>query len=245
VDLSNPEELERIPGRFDAVVHLAALLPSPSRSPAMRDWFQHNAGATLALLQFCVNRGIKRFVLGSTWSVYGDPTGRSCVSEAAEPAPADGYSLSKLAAETLALPFAFVHGLSVVILRFGFIVGKGMRADTVVCRFLAAARDGQPLRVLNGGTDVTDIVAASDAAAATEIALARGEGVFNIGGGVPVLIRDLAQACGAEIGKKVDLAIEPAQRAPRTMWMAIEKARNELGWQPAAGLATALRAVDA
>ena len=245
VDLTSDDELGRITGRFDAVVHLAALLPAPSRSPTMQDWLLHNTGATLALLRFCVDRGVKRFVLGSTWSVYGDPTRRASVSERADPAPVDGYSLSKLAAETLSVPFAFVHGLSAAILRFGYIVGQGMREDTVVRTFLAGARSGRPLRLVNGGADATDFVAAADAAAAVEQALTNGEGIFNIGGGAPVLIRDLAQACGTATGNPVEVKIETVARPPRTMWLAIGKAERELGWRPAASLVDTLRGSDA
>lgn len=244
VDLTNYEELGKIQGRFDAVVHLAALLPEPSRSPTMHDWFEQNAGSTLGLLRFCVERGVKRFVLASTWSVYGDPTKRGSVSETTEPEPADGYSLSKLAAEMLCAPFAFVHGLGTTILRFGYIVGRGMREDTVVRTFLASVRDGRPLRLLNGGADATDLVAACDAASAVELALRRGEGIFNIGGGAPVLIRDLANACGAATGRKVELTFEPMLRAPRTMWMEIGKSAEQLGWRPTASLSETLREAD-
>ena len=111
----------------------------------MQDWLLHNTGATLALLRFCVDRGVKRFVLGSTWSVYGDPTRRASVSERADPAPVDGYSLSKLAAETLSVPFAFVHGLSAAILRFGYIVGQGMLSrlhGALVTKGLASSVSG-------------------------------------------------------------------------------------------------------
>jgi UDP-glucuronate 4-epimerase len=62
------------PGRFDAVVHLAAL---PGVRQSLHDpesYRRTNVDGTVRLLAFCRSAGIPRFVFASSSSVYGPET---------------------------------------------------------------------------------------------------------------------------------------------------------------------------
>src|SRR5690348_7680169 len=55
---------------FDTIVHLAAVLPgAASRDPVRAT--QMNVGASLALFERAIAHGVRRFVFGSSTSVYG------------------------------------------------------------------------------------------------------------------------------------------------------------------------------
>ena len=83
---------------FDAVLHLAGLSNDPlgDLGPRLTDEINHVASVRLAAL--ARDAGVKRFVLSSSCSVYGD-AGEDLVSEESEPRPLTAYAESKLRAE--------------------------------------------------------------------------------------------------------------------------------------------------
>jgi UDP-glucose 4-epimerase len=240
-DLSEPTQVHAIPGDFDSVVHLAALLPSPTTRVTEEAWFSNNTQSTLNLLEFCRRRAIKRFVFGSTWSVYGNPRSDTALSEEAGAQPDDPYSLSKLSAELLIPPYCFCYGVDAVILRFSYLFGVGMRRDTVVEKFLSLAASGSDLPLLNGGVDRTDLLYVKDAAAAVQLAMTRGAGIFNIGSGTATTIEMLAIAAKEVTRSTSRLTYGPRGAESRRMFLSIEKARRELGWTPRYSLSSGLR----
>src|SRR5207244_1546342 len=89
VDLRDPKAVAQLAADTDCVVHLAALLPAPETLVAPQQWFEHNALATLNLLESSAQYGVRSFIYGSTWSVYGDPSRSNQVDEHAPTAPDD------------------------------------------------------------------------------------------------------------------------------------------------------------
>jgi UDP-glucose 4-epimerase len=240
-DLRDAGAVSSLAEGTDCVVHLAALLPAPGQTVRPQEWFEHNALATLNLLESCARHGVRSFVYGSTWSVYGDPSRQGRVGEEQAPAPDDLYSASKLAGELYCKPFEFAHGVVSSVLRFSYLYGAGMRADTVVMRFLDAAAKGETLTVLDGGRDATDLVHVSDAARAVVAACDRACGTCNIGAGRPTTVRELAEAAIAATRFRTGLADKPSGNAPRRMYLSTQRAKDRLAWGPQVDLVTGLR----
>jgi nucleoside-diphosphate-sugar epimerase len=234
LDLSDAARVAGLPGDFECVIHLAARLPAPGVRTEPGQWLQANAQSTLNLLEHCACHRITNFVYGSTWSVYADPALRLPIDEDAPTSPAEFYSLSKLAGEILAEPFAYVHGIRVKTLRFSYLFGDGMRADTAIETFIRLAREGRPIPLIGGGEEVTDILYAQDAAAAVCAAIAAEAGTYNVGSGSPRSIRQIAEAIVAVSGAASALhAGEPGAALPRRRFLSIEKAQRSMGWKPA------------
>src|SRR5437588_7165566 len=101
-DITRVDQLRRVfeSRQIDGIVHLAAILPTA----ATRDPFraaQVNVIGSLYLLELARQFGVRRFVLGSSLSIYGAWPADEMVSEAYKPAPLDPYGTNKLCAERI------------------------------------------------------------------------------------------------------------------------------------------------
>jgi nucleoside-diphosphate-sugar epimerase len=118
---------------IDAVVHLAAILPTaaqrdPERATAV------NVAGSLNLLEAAREFGVRRFVLGSSLSVYGTYPADQVVSESDRATPEDLYGASKVYVEQLGEAYRQAHGLEFVSLRIGRVVGPGSKSNTSAWR---------------------------------------------------------------------------------------------------------------
>lgn len=134
-DITNRQELEQIfrQNRIDAIVHLAAILPTAAQQdPAHAT--QVNVDGSLNLLELSRQSGVRRFVFGSSLSIYGTCSPERVVSEADRAAPEDVYGAAKLYVEQLGSAYAESCSLEFVSLRIGRVVGPGARSTASAWR---------------------------------------------------------------------------------------------------------------
>ena len=181
-DLTDPQDIESAldtAGRVDAVVHLAALAGvRPSITNPQRYWAV-NVNATLHLFATCRARGIKRFVFGSSSSVYGkDSQVPFCESDPCT-RPLSPYAATKRAGELLAFTEHHLYGSSITCLRFFTVYGPRQRPDLAIHKFTRLIASDQPIELFGDGTtsrdytwidDILDgVLAASSSRRATPI----------------------------------------------------------------------------
>jgi len=111
---------------LDTVIHLAAMLPSacrldPSQATAV------NIAGSANLLEAAAAARVKRFVFGSSMSVYGHAGDGTPLSEDAAAAPVDLYGAGKRYVEIYGETLARRGALSFVALRIATVVGPGAR----------------------------------------------------------------------------------------------------------------------
>src|SRR5690606_9602490 len=149
-----------------------------------------NVQTTQRLLEALRGRPLKKFVLASTSSVYG---------EAPMPAREDGpalpvspYGLTKLAAEALCDLYGRTAGIPWIALRYFTVYGPRQRPDMAFTRWLSAALAGEPIQVYGDGSQLRDFTYVADAVAATQrAALNPVVGMpINVGGGRAVAVRE-------------------------------------------------------
>ncbi|MGW7355816.1 NAD-dependent epimerase/dehydratase family protein [Streptomyces sp. NPDC054802] len=224
----------------DAVFHLAGV-PGvrPSWGGAFSEYLECNVLATQRLMETCVSLGVRRVVLASSSSVYGD--GRGPFREDGLTAPLSPYGVTKLAAERLALAYALAAGspTSVVALRYFTVYGPRQRPDMAIGRMLRAVLTSRPLRLYGDGsqrrdfTYIGDIVAGTLAAAT---ATATAEAV-NVGGGNSVSMLDVLRCVAEVTGQEVPILSDAAQPGDVQVTAAdITKARAVLGYAPSVSL---------
>src|SRR5215831_625954 len=99
-DVVDREALYRVfePVHVGAVVHLAAILPTAAQLDPLRATEVNILGG-LNLLEMAREFGVKRFVFGSSLSVYGTCPAVQVVSEDSRAAPEDVYGVSKVYVE--------------------------------------------------------------------------------------------------------------------------------------------------
>lgn len=181
------------------VFHLAAYA-AEGLSPFIRVYnYTNNVVAAAHLITQAIKHGVARFVFTSSMAVYGDAP--APFDEATPPAPIDPYGIAKFAVELDLKVAAAQHGLEYCILRPHNVVGERVNYTDPYRNVLAIWANqllrGEPISVYGDGsqtrafTYVGDITACLHAAA---VAPAAKNATVNLGGIVPVTIRDAAEA---------------------------------------------------
>jgi nucleoside-diphosphate-sugar epimerase len=225
--------------RFDGVLNLAAR--AGVRASVANPWVyvDANVTGTLNLLEWCRARGIRKFVLSSTSSVYGGSDAAVFREDQESSRPISPYAATKKAAEALCHTWHALHGFDVTVLRYFTVYGPAGRPDMSVFRFVRNVREGEPITVYGDGTMARDFTYVDDIARGTIAALRPlGYEIVNLGGEHPYEVRELVATVEAALGRKAQIRYEPAHPAdvPRTA-ACIDKARRLLGWEPRVALA--------
>jgi nucleoside-diphosphate-sugar epimerase len=225
--------------RFDAVLNLAAR--AGVRASVENPWVyvDTNVTGTVNLLEWCRARGIAKFVLSSTSSVYGGSDASVFREEQETSRPISPYAASKKAAEVLCHTWHALHGLDVTVLRYFTVYGPAGRPDMSVFRFVRGVREGTPITVYGDGTMARDFTYVDDVARGTIAALRPlGYEIVNLGGEKPTSVNELIATVEGALGRKAERRFAPPHPAdvPRTA-ACIDKARRLLGWEPRVPLA--------
>lgn len=242
-DLRDADTVRAAVEGIDYVLHEAAL-PSVPRSVADPEASHAvNATGTLLLLQASRKATVKRVVLASSSSVYGE-TPTLPKHEALPLCPLSPYAVSKLAAESYAQVFYTVYGMETVALRYFNVFGP--RQDpaseyaAVVPRFVSAALSGAPLRIFGDGEQTRDFTYVGDVVEANVracLATAAAGKVYNIAGGVRVTIKELAETIVSLCGDKAKIEFLPPRKGDIKHSLAsIERAAADLGYARAVTL---------
>jgi len=223
---------------FDAVINLAAR--AGVRASVEDPWIyiDTNLTGTLNLLELCRGRGISKFVLASTSSIYGAETPMPC-SEAQDTSRAiSPYAASKKAAEVLCYTYHFLHGLDVTVLRYFTVYGPAGRPDMSVFRFTQGIREGIPIHVYGDGSMSRDFSYVDDIARGTVAALAPlGFEIINLGGDQPHKVTELIRLIEQRLARSAEIEFEEAHPADiQATWADVHKAEKLLGWRPQVSL---------
>lgn len=208
----------------DVVVHLAALA---GVAPSMRDpegYRATNAGGTANVLAASGRAGVRRIVVTSSSSVYGE-----CPEPAAEDRerrPLSPYATTKAEAEDLVLADGGVPER--VIVRPFTVYGPGQRGDMLFSRLLR----GEAAELIHFVRDFTHVaeVVHGLVAAATSLDVGGGAAeVFNLGSGRPVSAETIVAALAA-LDVHPDITWGEARPGePVQTWADPTRARQRLG----------------
>jgi UDP-glucose 4-epimerase len=247
-DIREAETVRRAMAGVDYVLHQAAL-PSVQRSvqdPLTTN--DVNVRGTLNVLQAAKEAGVKRVVVASSSSVYGDsPTLPK--HEAMPTAPRSPYAVSKLAAERYALSFNTVYGLPTVALRYFNVFGPRQdptsQYSAVIPRFITAMLNGESPTIYGDGTQSRDFTYVANVVNANLLACEREQAVghaLNIACGERYTLLDLQ----AELQKILGIEVAPVFAEGRKgdvkhSLAAIELAKENLEYTPAVDFTSGLK----
>ena len=256
LDVGSPEAQSIVTrGAFDVVAHLAAQIDvRKSVADPVRD-ATINILSTLGLLE-AIRKAERRcrVVFTSTGgAVYGTfanpPTPEGHAKE-----PESPYAISKLSAEYYLAFYFRQWGLESTVLRFGNVYGP--RQDPhgeagVVSIFCNRLLDGRPLTVFGDGLQTRDYIHVADVVEAAWLGATRELPVnygldaraFNIGTSIGTNVLELASHLQRAAGTNAPLEFAPKRPGEQQeSFIAIEKAREVLGWTPKIELADGLAA---
>lgn len=125
-DLRSEDDLRKLPGKFDAVFHLAAQ-PGISPDVSFADYLENNVIGTQHLLNYVKQNSANALLVNiSTSSAYGAVATRR---EDEAPEPVSWYGVTKLAAEQLVLAEARLNRINGCSLRLYSVYGPRERPD--------------------------------------------------------------------------------------------------------------------
>lgn len=240
LDIRSRTELLRLVAteRPWAVVHLAArhFIPDCERSPDTT--LNVNVIGTQYLLDACVAHPPQRLVFASTADVYA--ASASPHTEDDPVAPCGVYGCSKLLGEWLLRDQAHrLGGCGIVIARLFNVYGPGDPHLHLLPEVLRQARRSTVLRLGDMGA-ARDFVYVDDAANALVALLRTAQsGVFNIGTGTPVLVRELVDIVAELTGRPLDIHLDHhrLRRQQRPVSCAVpDRLRTFLPWWPRTSL---------
>lgn len=240
-DITDIEPLRAAVRVADAVIHVAGTggeadcLANPTRS-----LLTHVYGTHL-LLREVQKWNVPRFIFTSTIAVYGTYQSRpQPLTEEMEARPDEFYGALKSTAEREIVDtgrFRIFRLANV----YGYGSGLFSLSSGVAGKFVERIAQGKSLLVFNDGAQLIDYVHVDDVCRAYELALAVPEDrnfIYNLGGGSPVSIRELAETAArvAEVwtGRKTSIEFAPAppDKIWPDRWLSIARSERELGWRP-------------
>jgi UDP-glucuronate 4-epimerase len=219
----------------EVVVHLAALAgvrPSLER-PA--DYMDVNVRGTTCVLEAARDAGTRRFVLGSSSSVYGARAVPPFRETARIDSPESPYAASKVASEVIARTFHNLYKLEIASLRFFTVYGPRQRPDLAIHKFSRLMLAKKPIPFFGDGetrrdyTWVADIV--QGVLAACDVALSCD--TLNLGGARTTSLKELVALLEEELGVSAILDRKPAQQGDMPQTSAdVTHAGEVLGYSP-------------
>ena len=219
---------------FDAVVNLAARAGVRYSMENPTVYMTTNAMGSLNLLEEMKDRGIKKYVLASTSSLYAGQE-MPFTEDLAVNTPISSYAASKKAAELMAYSHHYLYGIDVSICRYFTVYGPAGRPDMCIFRFIKWIDSGIPIELFGDGSQSRDFTFVDDIARGTITATKSvGYEVFNLGGGnQPISLNLIISKLEALLGKKAIIENKAFHKADiKSTWADISKAGRILDWQP-------------
>lgn len=247
-DFSQFADVERAFAGCEIVFHLlSTTLPQSSNEDPMFD-LNSNLIASVQMLNIAHRAKVKKIIFASSGgAVYGVPS-KVPIAETHPTEPLSSYGICKLAIEKYLSLYSSIHGLHYGILRIANPYGEGQwpnRGQGAVAVFAYRALRGETIEIWGDGNVIRDYLYVGDVTAAFINAMHyEGDGrIFNIGsGGKGCSVNELLTTLEAIIGRPINRTHLPARDFdPPVNVLDIERARNELGWEPQTPLLEGLR----
>ena len=194
IDIRNKEQLDKLQGNFDAIVHIAAkagVLPS-IKNPFLYE--DVNIKGTMNLLELAKERKIKQFVFASSSSVYGVNKNVPWSERDYVLQPISPYAATKVACELSGHAYSHLYGIRFLALRFFTVYGPRQRPDLAIHKFAKKILNNEPITVYGDGTTKRDYTYVSDIIDGIVAALSYTRSdyeVINLGNNKPVTLIEL------------------------------------------------------
>jgi UDP-glucose 4-epimerase len=238
-------------GRFDGVMHFAALIEAGESMKHPENYFRNNTASTLTLLEAMLATGHDQLVFSSTAACYGEPE-TSPILEDAKLKPTNPYGESKLLVEHMLRWLNLAHNFKYASLRYfnvaGAIEGYGEahEPESHLIPLILDVALGRRANIkvfgrdypTKDGTCVRDYIHVRDLAEAHMLALGalsdtKSRLIYNIGIGHGFTVLEVIESVRRVTGKPI--AVEEMERRPGDPAVLVAssvKIKTELGWRP-------------
>lgn len=219
----------------ETVIHLAARAGTRAslKEPAL--YYDVNCIGTLNLLELACEYSVKRFVFGSSSSVYGASKRLPFREDDPCDQPISPYAATKRAGELMCHTYHYLCCLPVVCLRFFTVYGPRQRPDMAIHEFAQKIIENRPITIFGDGSSVRDYTYIDDIVAGVIAAIdAKFDfEIVNLGNSSPTPLLKVVSLLEREIGKNALMRFEKPQPGdPEATCADVGKARRLLGYEP-------------
>ena len=229
-------------GEVDVVINEAAMAGLAKAWDNLALYMDNNVLALGRLINKVSGSDLQKFIQISTSSVYGR------MAEGNEESPTEPFSpygVSKLAAEKLGFAHLNNFGLPFTSLRYFSVYGPGHRPDMAYHRFLAAARDGRPITIYGDGEQRRTNTYVDDIVEGTILAIENAQPgeAYNLSGTESYSLNEALGIIRDITSESITVNYQDVRAGDqRETKGAIDKARDQLGYNPTWTLPEGLRA---
>ena len=237
-DIRDPEKLRSAfegPG-FDCIVHLAARAGVRPSLKEPKLYAETNVNGTLNLLELARGFGVKRFVFGSSSSVYGINAKVPFSEDDRVYQPISPYAATKAAGELLCHTYSHLYGMRIFCLRFFTVYGARQRPDLAIHKFTKLIAEGKPIQVFGDGASRRDYTYIDDIIEGVRAAMDYDGSMYeiiNLGESQTTELKSLIELIEESLSMKAVIDRQPMQPGDVPVTFAdISKARQLLGYDP-------------
>jgi UDP-glucuronate 4-epimerase len=220
---------------FDVIVHLAAragVRPSIENPLLYADV---NVSGTVVMLEAARQHNVKKFVFGSSSSVYGNNKKVPFSEKDNVDFPISPYAATKKACELICHTYHSLYGIDMTSLRYFTVYGPRQRPDLAIHKFARLIEQDEPIPVFGNGSMMRDFTYIDDIISGTTAAIEKcaGYNIYNLGESKPIKLRKLIEHIERALGKKAKKEFLPKQPGDvERTYADISRARRELGYKP-------------
>ncbi len=221
--------------RFDMVIHLAAMAGVRPSIEQPQLYNEVNVMGTTNLLEQCKLKSIKKFIFGSSSSVYGINSKVPFSEEDRVEQAISPYGATKLAGEVICHTYHHLYGISVVSLRFFTVYGPRQRPEMAIHKFIRLISSGEEVPMYGDGSSCRDYTYVDDIidGIVASVSLDCRFEIINLGNSRTIKLKDLISLMEKQLGKRAKIKPLPNQPGDVPITYAdISKARRLLNYHP-------------
>ncbi|MGC9009708.1 MAG: NAD-dependent epimerase/dehydratase family protein [Sulfolobales archaeon] len=236
------DNLRTLLERYDVIIHAAAYVSVEESMYNPWIYIENNFFVTERLTRYLSNK--QKIIYLSSAAVYGEPINIP-IKETDPTKPRSPYGLSKLLGEKSVIRNSICNKYRYIIFRVFNVYGKGQNRTYagVITVFLDRLRKNLPPIIYGDGGNTRDFIHVRDVAKAVYLALDKNfSGIYNLGSGRGVAIKDLAEIMIKLSGKR-DLAPVYSEARPGDIRLSvadITRIKEDLGFIPSIDLVKGL-----
>jgi UDP-glucose 4-epimerase len=238
------EFLEKFKGEEVSIIHLAAIVSVDEVRENPIRGIEVNVNGTSNILELA--RKLDAYItIASSAAVYGEKE-KMPIDEDDEKKPINLYGFTKLMGEEMLLSYIKEYGLKGSALRLFNVYGPKMKKGPyagVIQMFIEKLLKNETPIIHGDGKNTRDFIYVKDVTNAFINAIKfKASGIYNIGTGKEITIKELLDVIEKIIGKyKEPIYDEPRKNDIKKSVAKIEKAKKELNWEPIYSLEEGLK----
>ena len=201
---------------IDYIFHLAAMASVPLSVDKPVECCEINVNATVKLLDSAVKNDVKKIILSSSSSVYGQNRNMP-LKESETPMPTSPYAASKVSCEMYLKSFYDSYGLNYTSLRYFNVFGPGQNKNSqyasVIPNFIGSILEGSQPEIYGDGEQTRDFVYVKDVVRANINACESDfNGIVNVASGKRMSVNRLYEIIKDTLNSDIEAKYLPERK---------------------------------